>query len=520
MLLATAAQATLPVYDHIVVVWEENKDYGDVIGASDAPYINKTLLTAYHGVSFTQFRSEFHPSEPNYLCLSSGSNQGVTDDGNYAGTMTTPNLFSALISAGKTFDSYSEDLPSVGYTGSWSSGYGYEGGPYSNAYAERHNPFVNWQGSGPNQLSASCNMPFTSFPSPGNYASSPTVSFVIPNEYHEMHSGSVSDGDTWLSQNMDAYARWALTNNSLLIVTWDENDGSDPATGTPIPTIMVGAHLNAGNDSESINHYNLLHTIESMYGLGDCTSNDANAPVIASAFAPAPSTVALWASAISGSWSNARNWTGGIPNGIATGAVINASTTATLTITLDAPVTLGTLLLGAGTPGVGYTLSGSGSNMLTFSNTSNNTAATITVVDGSHVIDAPVVLADNLVMAGGGANSWTLSFGTASSITDNGAGRSLTLSGIGGTLILSGSDNYTGGTILTAGTLVVTSRTALPAGSSLTVGGTYIFDPSQAVSSGSVSSGAAAVPEPTTSALLGVGALGLLGCAWRKRRSS
>ena len=240
MLLATAAQATLPVYDHIVVVWEENKDYGDVIGASNAPYINNALLTAYHGVNFTQFRSEFHPSEPNYLCLSSGSNQGVTDDGNYAGTMTTPNLFAALISAGKTFGSYSEDLPSVGYTGSCSSGYGYEGGPYPDAYAERHNPFVNWQGSGTNQLPASYNMPYTSFPTPGNYASLPTVSFVIPNEYHEMHTGSVSDGDTWLSHNMDAYAQWALTNNSLLIVTWDENDGSDPARGTPIPTIMVG----------------------------------------------------------------------------------------------------------------------------------------------------------------------------------------------------------------------------------------------------------------------------------------
>ena len=109
------------------------------------------------------------------------------------------------------------------------------------------------------------------------------------------------------------------------------------------------AHLNAGNDSESINHYNLLHTIESMCGLGTCTGNDANAAVIANAFAAEPSTVALWASAISGSWNNAGNWAGGVPNGIAAGAVFNASTTAARTITLDTPVTLGTLLLGAGT---------------------------------------------------------------------------------------------------------------------------------------------------------------------------
>lgn len=35
--------------------------------------------------------AEYHPSEPNYLCFFSGSNQGVTDDGLYLG-MTAPNL--------------------------------------------------------------------------------------------------------------------------------------------------------------------------------------------------------------------------------------------------------------------------------------------------------------------------------------------------------------------------------------------------------------------------------------------
>ena len=42
-----------------------------------------------------------------------------------------------------------------------------------------------------------------------------------------------------------------------------------------------------------------------------------------------------------------------------------------MTATLDVPVTLGTLILGSGTPGVGYTLPNNG-NTLTFSNTSNN----------------------------------------------------------------------------------------------------------------------------------------------------
>ena len=157
---------------------------------------------------------------------------------------------------------------------------------------------------------------------------------------------------------------------------------------------------------------------------------------------------------------------------------------------------------------MGYTLSGNGSNMLTFSNTSNNTAATITVADGRHVIDAPVVLADNLVVTTDGTNPWTLSFGTTSSITDNGSGFSLTMNGSSGTLILSGSDSYRGGTIVDAGTLIVTSNNAIPPGTSLTIGagGTFVFDSSMA--GAAITSSAAAevnpVPEPGTLVLLSV----------------
>jgi len=157
-----------------------------------------------------------------------------------------------------------------------------------------------------------------------------------------------------------------------------------------------------------------------------------------------------------GNWSNAANWTGGPPlppSADGATAAINVSTAAPVTITLDVPQTIGTLLLGSGVPGVGYTLSGSGSNTLTFSNTSNHTFAQISVTDGAHVINAPVVLDSNLFVTQSQSSStaWTLTFGTASSITDNGAGYSLTMYAPNGTLILSGQNTYTGATILIAG---------------------------------------------------------------------
>ncbi len=152
----------------------------------------------------------------------------------------------------------------------------------------------------------------------------------------------------------------------------------------------------------------------------------------------------------------------------------DAPTQSPLTITLDSPQTVGTLQLsnsaGAGT---GYTLSGGGSNTLTFNNSSSG--ATIVLAGGTHVIAAPVVLADNLVVTGSG----TLDFNSASSITETNGSYSLTMSGAGGKLILSGSDTYAGAMAVTGGTLLVTTRTALPSGTALIVGagGVFIFDP-------------------------------------------
>ena len=223
-------------------------------------------------------------------------------------------------------------------------------------------------------------------------------------------------------------------------------------------------------------------------------------------------TPSIWATVGGGSWSNSGNWMYGVPNADGAIAVISVSTSTALTVTLDKPVTLGALVLGSGTPGVGYSLSGSGGNTLTFSNIGNSTAAAVSAIDGAHAIDAPVVLASNLVVTSTSSNPWTLSFGTASSITDNGDHLSLTMSASNGTLILSGSGNYTGSTIVTAGTLIVTDPDAIQSGTSLTVGAeaSSIF--------GALAAPApTTVPEPGTLSLLGVGAVGLLVCGLRRR---
>jgi acid phosphatase len=137
-------------------------------------------------------------------------------------------------------------------------------------------------------IDSSSNLRFADFPA--DYAQLPIVAFVIPDMEHDMHNGtpeeSIPAGDKWLQQYIDPYYQWAKGHNSLLIVTWDENDDKSHYQGLTNPfvkldhdqlrrdlqnriaTIFAGAGVKAGySDFEPLTHVNILRTIEAIYGL-------------------------------------------------------------------------------------------------------------------------------------------------------------------------------------------------------------------------------------------------------------
>jgi len=248
--------------DHTVILILENHSYSEIAGNASAPYIN-SILNDPHTAVMTQSFALTHPSQPNYLMLFSGSAQGITNDNvPTALPFTASNLGSSLLQNGYTFLGYSETEPSIGFTAATSG-----------AYARKHNPWVNWQGTGLNGIPSSSNMPFTYFPADFNKL--PDLSFVIPNLNDDMHDGTVAAGDTWIKTHLDAYIQWCKNNNSLFILTFDEDDKSQ---SNQILTSITGQYIRGGNYNQSITHYDVLRTVEDLYHLplagGSSTASD------------------------------------------------------------------------------------------------------------------------------------------------------------------------------------------------------------------------------------------------------
>ena len=237
--------------DHVVIVLLENHSYKELHDSTVAPYIN-SLLSDANAALFTQSYALTHPSQPNYLMLFSGDNQGITNDKlPTTFPFTTTNLGASLIQKGFTFTGYSETMPSVAYNGATSG-----------SYVRKHNPWVNWQGTGVNGIPSAMNQPLTAFPA--DYTRLPIVSFVIPNLQDDMHDGTMAAGDAWLKNNLSKYVTWCKANNSLFILTADEDDKTQ---SNQIMTVIIGQDVNGGSYAQPITHYNILRTLEDLYGL-------------------------------------------------------------------------------------------------------------------------------------------------------------------------------------------------------------------------------------------------------------
>jgi acid phosphatase len=253
-LLAGPKAALAQLASHVFVVVEENHSYSSVIGNSAMPYLNS--LAKKYGLA-TQYYANTHPSIGNYFMMTTG--QIITNNDSFCSTVSNDNVVRHLLSAGKTWKSYAESLPSVGYLG---CGSGY--------YAKKHNPFAYFSDVANSSVERQRLVPFTQFATDLTNQTLPEFSFIVPNLMDDAHDGSLSQADAWLKNHIaPLISSSTFQNGGLLLIVFDESVDSDTAHGGGhVAMIAIGPKVPLGVRSSNLyQHQNLLKTVMQALGL-------------------------------------------------------------------------------------------------------------------------------------------------------------------------------------------------------------------------------------------------------------
>ena len=241
---------------HIAVIVMENEEYGDILGSSSTPFINR-LATTY--ALARQMYAIRHPSLPNYLALTGGSTFGIDSDCTDC-SVPGSGIAGQLTARGLTWKGYMEDLPHPCYTGAGAGN-----------YAKKHDPFVYYRAIVHDPHTCRNVVPLGQLASDEHAGHLPTLSFITPNLCHDMHDCDPSVGDRFLRAAVPPLLR-ALGPRGLLVLTFDEGSSDNGccrlASGGHVVTILAGGLARRGARlATPVDHYSTLQAIEDLTGV-------------------------------------------------------------------------------------------------------------------------------------------------------------------------------------------------------------------------------------------------------------
>jgi acid phosphatase len=278
--------AQIPNSNHVVVVLEENQSYSAVIGSASMPYLNS--LASQNALA-TQYYANTHPSIGNYFMLTAG--QLVTSNDSLNTTVNVDNIVRHLLTAGKTWKSYAESLPSVGYIG---------GDRYP--YVRHHNPLSYFSDVANSNVQRLNLVPFTQFGADLSNNQLPNYSFVVPNQNHNAHdcptspSGctnaqKLATADAWLKNNLAPLLNNpAFQQDGILIIVFDEGFSTDTAHGGGhVVALALGPGVRKGFKSTGFyQHQNVLRTTLDALGVHNYPGNGGSSAAMTDLFGTAP----------------------------------------------------------------------------------------------------------------------------------------------------------------------------------------------------------------------------------------
>ncbi len=255
--LAFAGAPSGHYFDRAIIVVFENTNYAD---AMKQPFFKHL---ADIGANFSNFTALTHPSQGNYIALTSGSVNGVTGDGNY--DLNVTNVADLLEAKGLTWKVYAEAFP----------GHCYSGGS-SGKYARKHNPFISYVDIQKNAARCANIVEASQFAKDSANGTLPNYAFYVPNTDNDGHNTGVAFADKWYGQKFSPYLNNPqFMSNTVLLTTFDESGHSSP--NNQIYTSIVGSMVKPGLISDHLTIESLLNLIEDNWDLGDLGKQDATA---------------------------------------------------------------------------------------------------------------------------------------------------------------------------------------------------------------------------------------------------
>jgi len=254
---AAPAEARVPRLHHAWVFVMENHSLHQILGNRKAPFLNR--VARRYRVA-TRFYAPAHPSLPNYLAMISGSTHGCSSDHCKVG-LRGPNLARQLTARGLGWQGYFEGLPHRGYVG------GNRG-----QYIRHHNPFVYFRSVTSSHRQRRHLRKMGAFAR--SLRSPAALSYVVPNNAHNMHDGPIRAGDRWLAHWVTRVMRSrAYRHGGVIFIVWDEghNDRSGSCLpgihGGRIPLFIISRHTRRHRLPGPRTTYSLLRTLETGFRL-------------------------------------------------------------------------------------------------------------------------------------------------------------------------------------------------------------------------------------------------------------
>ena len=251
---------TVPHLDHVIMVIMENKAYDTV---RFAPYTADLIA---HSTSFAHSYAYAHQSQSDYYAIWGAVGRPVTESicPAVGSPYATENLGHLCEANGVTWRAYSEDLPAAGDTVC-----------YVREYARRHCPWTDW-----GNLNHMNERPYEDLAVDVAQGTLPSLAMVVPNLCNDTHNycgqDTIKIGDDWLASNLPTMIQ-AAGPRGLVIVTWDEDDGSD---GNHILTTFTSPLVKTGYLSKRfINFFSVVRTMCDALGLPAFAQAASSSPI-------------------------------------------------------------------------------------------------------------------------------------------------------------------------------------------------------------------------------------------------